>query len=283
MIGALEQSLPIINCQFHLMLSAFVSIPAVKMDWIAFGMKTVAVVSTKMAANALVPGLGAAFEFAQAAYDYKHGDKVGALISTVSGVADIVTLGLSGSIQGAMKEGAKKSTEQGAKEMAKKAGKEATKKYGREVGRQLAQGTFRGGKEAAVKHAPAMADEALKKAMKLVDELLRKEIAQGLISESAEEVLKEGTKKSILHDLILKGISTGGNDVLKGISKGYIGDATKKAISEATKQNKKLLFEFAKIAEEGALKELMNHSWKFTVQDWFFASAKGVINYSTKM
>ena len=63
-IGALEQSLPIINCQFHLMLSAFVSIPAVKMDWITSGMKTVVVVSTKVAANALVPGLGAADEFA---------------------------------------------------------------------------------------------------------------------------------------------------------------------------------------------------------------------------
>ena len=41
------------------MLSAFVSIPAVKMEWISFGIKTVAVVATKTAANALVPGLGA--------------------------------------------------------------------------------------------------------------------------------------------------------------------------------------------------------------------------------
>lgn len=265
------------------MLSAFVSIPAVKMEWMTFGMKTGAVILTKMAANALVPGLGAAVDFAQAAYDLNQGDKVGAAINVVSGVADIVTLGLSGSIQGAMKEGAKKSTEQGAKEMAKKAGKEATKKYGREVGRQLAQGTFRGGKEAAVKYAPAMARIVRKKATKEFGERLGKEIAQGLLPESVEKVFKVGTEKAIgafVNDLYLKSLSAGNNNAIKFIVEKYFEDVIEWAISNAMKQNSKLAFEFAKIAEKGASKEFEKHIWKIIENEVFFARLKAMTNCS---
>ena len=208
---------------------------------------------------------------------------MGALISTVSGVADIVTLGLSGSIQGVMKEGAKKSTKEGAKAMAKKAGKEATKKYGQEVGRQLAQGTFRGGKEAAVKYAPAMADLLRKKATKEFGERLGKEIALGLIPKSVEKVFEECTEKAFggfLYDLYLKGISTGGNDVLKRILKGYFEDEIEGLISEAMKQNPKLAFEFAKIAEEGALKEFEKYMFMIFHKDLVVARVKGEINRS---
>ena len=263
------------------MLSAFVSIPAVKMDWITFGIKTTGVVLAKMAANAVVPGLGAAVDFAQAANDLRHGDKLGAVINTASGVVDICTLGLSSSIQGAMKESAKKSTKEGAKVLGKKAGKEATKKFGRQVGRLVASGSL--GKEVADKYASAWAHQVRKKATKEFGEWLGKDIAQGLISESVEKVFKEGTKKAaggLLEDFCLKLLSTGGKDVANHICEAYFENGIQLVISQAMKQNPKLAFVFAKIAEEGALKEFEKHISKLMTKDVTVACAKAAINFS---
>ncbi|XP_067057877.1 uncharacterized protein [Acropora muricata] len=250
------------------------------MDWLIYGVKTAVVVSTKMAANNAVPGLGAAIDFTQAVYDLSQGDVVGASISTVSGVADLYSFGLFSSIKQAMTEGAKESTKEGAKVLAKKAGKETTKKFGHEVARQVAQGSFQGGKEAAIKYAPAMAREVRKKATKKFGERLGKDIARGLISESVEKVFEEGTKKAAggaLGDLSRKVISMGGNDVAKRILEGYCEDGIQLAISQALKQNPKLAFEFAKIAEEGASKEFGKHISKIIGKDFGVACVKGGI------
>lgn len=259
---------------------ACVYTPAVKRDWLKCGVKIAAVASTKMAINAVAPGCGALVDFAQAANDLWQGDNVGALLNVVSGVADICTLGIYGSVHGAMTESAKESTKEGAKEIGKKAGKEATKKLGREVGKQLAQGTFQGGKEAAIKYAPAMAREVSKKATKEVGKRLGKDIAGGLISESVEKVLEEGTKKAaggVFGDLFRKVVSTGGNDVAKLICEGYFEDGIHLGISQVLKQNPKLAFEFAKIAEEGASKEFGKHIWKIIGKDVCVACVKGGI------
>lgn len=213
------------------------------------GMKTVAVASTRMAVNALVPGSAAALDFVQAAYDLWRGDNVGALTNVVSGVAEICTCGLNSSVQGAMKESAKKSTKEGAKVMGKKAGKEATKKFGQKVARQVAEGSLQGGKEAATKYAWAWAEEARKKATKKFGKRLGKEIGRGLIPGSVEKVFKESTKDAaaeLLENLFREGISIASKDFAK---------------------NPKLAFEFAKIAEEGALKEFAKQKWKFYAKD----------------
>lgn len=256
------------------MLSAFVSIPAVKMDWI---IKTTGVVLAKTAVNAVAPGMGSIVDFAQAANDLWQGDKMGALINVASGVVDICTFGVSSSVKEAMKKGAKESTKEGAKVMGKKAGKEATKKFGRQVGRQLAQETFQGGKDAAIKYAPALADQVRKKATKEFGKRLGKDIARGLIPESVEKVYNEATKM-LLDDLCRKVMSTGGNDVAKGILKEYFEDVIQLVISQVMKKNPTLAFEFAKIAEEGALKEFAKHIWKITAKDLGVACAKGAIN-----
>lgn len=259
---------------------ACVSTPAVKRDWLKCGVKIAAVASTKMAINAFAPGCGALLDFGLAANDLWQGDKVGAVLNVVSGVADICTLGLYSSVQGAMTESAKESTKEGAKVMGKNVGKEATKKFGREVGKQLAQGTFQGGKEAAKKYAPAMAREVRKKATKEFGEWLGKDIAGGLISGSVEKVFEEGTKKAAggaLGDLFRKVVSTGGNDVAKRIFEGYFEDGIQLAISQTLKQNPKLAFEFAKIAEEGASKEFRKHIWKFIAKDVGVACVEGGI------
>lgn len=254
--------------------------PAVKMDWVIFGLKTTTVVATKMVANNAVPGLGAAVEFIEAAYDLRQGDIVGAAICTVSGVADLYSLGLFSSVKQAMTEGAKKSTKEGAKVLGKKAGKEVTKKYGQQVGRELASGTFQGGKEAVVKHAPAIARQLRKKATKKFGKQLGKEIGQGLISESVENVFKEGTKKAageLLPDFCLKLMSTGGKDIANRIFEGYFEDVIQLVIFQAIKQNPKLAFEFAK---EGALKEFAKHIWKIIAKRLGVAFVKGAINCS---
>jgi len=147
------------------------------MEWmISFGIKTAVFVLAKMAANAVMPGLGSAVDFAQAGNDLWQGDKLGAVLNAASGVADICTLGLSSSVQGAMKESAKKSIKEGAKVMGKKAGKEATKKFGQEVGRQVASGAL--GKEVAGKYASAWAVQVRKKATKEFGKRLAKDIAR---------------------------------------------------------------------------------------------------------
>lgn len=253
------------------------------MDWVIFGLKTTIVVATKMAANIAVPGLGAAVEFIEAAYDLRQGDIVGAAICTVSGVADLYSLGLFSSVKQAMTEGAKKSTKEGAKVLGKKAGKEATKKYGKQVGRRLASGTFQGGKEAVVKYAPAVADKLRKKATKEFGERLGKEIGQGLIFESVEKVCKEGTKKAaggFLDDLSRKVISTGGNDVVNRILMEYSEDGIRRVMElgiQAMKQKPKPAFVFAKIAEGGALKEFEKHIEEIFFKDFGVACVKGVI------
>ena len=262
------------------MLSAFVSIPAVKMDWLTLGCKTLLVVSTKMAANNALPGSGAAVDFLLAANDLRHGDIVGAVINTVTGVGDLYSFGLFSSVKEAMTEVAKASTKEGAKVMGKKAGKEATKKIGQQVGRRLAQGTFQGGKEAAIKYAPALADQVRKKATKEFGERLGKDIARGLISESVENVFEEGTKKAAggaLGDLFRKVVSTGGKDVANSIFEQYFEDGIQQLTSQAMKRNPKLAFEFAKIAEEGALKEFEKHISKIIAKDVAVTCVKGGI------
>lgn len=217
------------------MLSAFVSIPAVKMDWLTSTIKTAAIAGTKTAVNAVLPGWGAAIDFAQAANDLWQGDNVGALLNVVSGVADICTLGLSSYVKGAMTKGAIKSTTEGAKVMGKKAAKEATKEVGHKVARQIAKGSL--AKEVASKYASAWAEEARKKATKTFGKRLGKEIGRNLISESVEKVFKEGTKKA-------------GVEFVDYLAK-----------------NPKFAFEFAKIAEEGAWKEFAKQKWKFIAKD----------------
>lgn len=251
-----------------------------------FVLKTTGVVLAKTVANNAVPGLGAAVDFVQAGYDLRQGDIAGAAINTVTGVADLYSFGLFSSVKEAMKEGAKESTKEGAKVMGKKAVKEATKKVGHKVARQIAQGTFKGGKEAASKYASAMALEVRKEVMKEFRERLGKDLSRGLISESVEKVFEEGTKKAaggVLGDLFCKVVSTGGNDVAKRIFEGYFEDGIQLAISQALKQNPKLAFEFAKIAEEGALKEFKKNISKIIAKNVGVACAKGAINFSAKV
>ena len=79
-------------------------------DLLGSGVKFALNVGVRVIANVLAPGSSAAIDFFQAAYDLSQGKKGDAAINTLSGVAELLTLGVSGSIKEAMKASAKKAT-----------------------------------------------------------------------------------------------------------------------------------------------------------------------------
>ena len=94
--------------------------------------KTAAKIAGKVALNCVAPGSGAIMDFGEAAYDFYNGDIIGGSINIVSGVADVVSFGVVGSVKEAMKESTKKAVVDTAKTEAKSAAKKATKKVGQE-------------------------------------------------------------------------------------------------------------------------------------------------------
>ena len=211
------------------------------------------VIGCKILAKALLntaaPGSGAAVEFAAAAMDLYYGNVTGGILNSLSGVADLVTLGMSGVAKDAMKEGAKGAVIQTAKETAKTVGKEGRKKVGQQVG---------------------------------------KELAQGVLNEAVGEVFSKGTKntaKSMATFAFLSALSSGRVDVFKTMS-GDLGEEwltsiVQKALSEKAK---KFTFEFTKKAAiTGAEKEFQKYAAKIFVKDVGFAVSKGMVNYSSRL
>ncbi|KAJ7370265.1 hypothetical protein OS493_033611 [Desmophyllum pertusum] len=116
-----------------------------------------ATVGAKFACNAVLPGSGAAVDFFLAGKCLYNGDKTGAAINTVSGIADLVSFGLAGCIKDAMKGGAKTAATETAKQTAKSASKEATKNVGEELSKQLATGVIEGSAKSAAVEATKVA------------------------------------------------------------------------------------------------------------------------------
>jgi len=165
---------------------------------------------------------------------------VGCAISIISGMADLVTLGLASSTKEAMKKTARESVAQFAKETMKSSSKETSKKaFGKQVG---------------------------------------KELAKGVTSQATKEVWHESTKmtfKSLSQDIVLSGVSSGGHNVLNII----FGDLREKLILEALKQKPiEIAFDLTKeAAKKGAEEEFKKRSYKFFVKDLGVAALKGGI------
>ena len=97
----------------------------------------------KTALNTCVmPGSGSSIDFLEAVVCLCYGDLSGAAINTLSGFADLSTLGLAGHVKEAMKRGAKSAVVQTSKEMAKSTSKEGAKTLGKKVGMGIAQGAI---------------------------------------------------------------------------------------------------------------------------------------------
>ena len=100
------------------------------MEWAAWGAKLGGKVVGKVALNACLPGLGSAVDFGEAGMCFWKGDVTGGVVNTVSGFANLATLGAVSATKDAMKESAKGAVVQSGKDTAKAAGKEASKKVG---------------------------------------------------------------------------------------------------------------------------------------------------------
>ena len=74
------------------------------MEWAVYAGTLGAKIGGKVVLNACLPGSGSIIDFAEAGKCFYNGDVIGGMISTVSGLADIATLGLVGAAKEAMKE-----------------------------------------------------------------------------------------------------------------------------------------------------------------------------------
>ena len=252
------------------------------MEWAAWAGTLGAKIGTKLALNACLPGSGSIIDFAEAGKCFYNGDVIGGMISTVSGLADIATLGLASTTKEAMKESAKKAVVQSAKDTAKSAAKEASRKAGQDLGKQLAMGTTKVGKVAAINMAKVFAESASKEATKNVGQQVAKELAKGVTTEAVEQVFQEGTKMTVntfLQRIGLAVVSSGGSQVWKTIFEDVGADVSEKFISEVMKQNRRILFELTKeAAKKGAEEEFKKQSLKLLAKDVGVSTLKGTIS-----
>lgn len=205
------------------------------MEWIVSG----GFLGGKILLNVALPGSGSLVDFGEACYCAYNGDNVGCAISIISGMADLVTLGLASSTKEAMKKTARESVAQFAKETMKSSSKETSKMFGKQVS---------------------------------------KELAKGVASQATKEVWHESTKmtlKSLSQDIFLSGVSSGGHHVLDVIYK----DLREKLILEALKQKpKEIAFDLTKeAAKKAAREEFKKRSYNFFVKDVSAAVIKGGI------
>ena len=248
------------------------------MGWTTYVGTFLVKIGVKIALNTCLPGLGSTVDFAEAANCFYNGDVYGGVISTVSGVVDIATLGLVGATKEAMKESAKGAVVQSAKDTAKSAAKEASRKVGQDLRKQIATGAIKDGKDAAIKMAKVLAESASKEATRKVGQQVGKELAKGVTTEAVEQVFQEGTKMTVnnlLQSAGLAAVSSGGRQVWKTT----LEDVGEKLIFEALKQNpKQIAFELTKeAAKKGAEEEFKKHAVKFIVKDVGVAGLKGTV------
>ena len=194
----------------------------------------------KIVLNVALPGYGSLVDFSEACYRAYNGDKVGCAISIISGLSDLVTLGLASPTKEAIKKTVRGSVAQFAKETMKSSSKETSKTFGKQVGKELAKG-----------------------------------VASQATKEVWHELSTKMTLKSLSQDIFLSGISSGGYHVWDIIFE----DLIEKLILEALKQKpKEIAFELTKeAAKKGAREELMKRSYKFIAKDAIVALLKGGI------
>ncbi|XP_078354845.1 uncharacterized protein LOC144639400 [Oculina patagonica] len=208
--------------------------------WSLYLAKFGAKVGAKVLINMYAPGFGASIEFVDAVKCFYDGDITGGVINTLSGIGDLASFGLVGSIKEVMRGGAKATVVATVKEMGKLAPKEVTKKLGQQAG---------------------------------------KEIAKGVLNEATEEVWRQNAKMTLNKagvGAFLAFLSSGGHQVSKTV---YEDLSEKIAFEMMAKSTKMGAFELTKdAAKEGAKKEFMKKSYILFQKDLFFAASKGIVN-----
>lgn len=260
-------------------------------SWTVYGLNFTAKLVVKVGLNVAMPGSGSAVDFAEAAKNFYDGHYLDALISTASGISDILTLGMSGAAKDLAKETGKEAVAQAAKENAQIAAKEASKKVGEDLAKNLATGTITSsGKAAAIKAAKASAASAAKEATKKVGKQVGKDLAKGVVNDAIEKVFYDGTKstfQNLVTSVPLSAISSGGTNIFKTIAKDTCQEFSEKTLENflrggVTQGAKSFACEFAESAAlKGAEKELIRYNAKIFRKDLSIAVFKGAVNYST--
>lgn len=257
-------------------------------SWTAYGFKFTCKLAAKVGLNVAMPGAGSVVDFTEAAWNLYDGNIVGALISTVSGISDILTLGLSSAAKDLATESGKKAVSEAAKKGAGTAAKKATKKVGEKLAKDLATGTITAStKAAAIEAAKVTAGSAAKEATKKVGEQVGKDLAKGVVNDAIERVFYDGTKitfqnfvKAGSFSMLSSGgknaVNTVATDLLQEFGEKYFVDLFKGSV----KQNVQMFAcDFArKAALKSAEKEFANYATKVFVKDLAAVSAKGVLN-----
>ena len=253
--------------------------------WLGWGAKLTGTVAVKATLNIALPGLAAAVDFGQAAYDLYQGDTTGAVINTISGVAELLTFGFAGSAKKLMEERAKEAAVLAAKQAAKQAEKAAAKKVGQEFAKTLATGMVQGSKAAAIQSTKQTAKAAGKEATKTVGKMVSKEFAKGVVNEAVEDVWRQGTKttlKSLGHNGLMGFLSSGGHEIWKNVGENVY-EPLIKSVFELTSQNKMHMFQLtADAAKTAAGKEFMKNYSTLLGIEYGVAAVKGGIRKGTQ-
>lgn len=220
--------------------------------------KTTLRIGLRMGMNYVLPGSAAVWDFTEAANDLIHGNIVGGAINIVSGVSEIVTLGIASQVKEAVWGGAKKGVVDAAKneakstvkkELSKTAAKEVRKQVGQKYGTEMAKGVisiatddvmFRGGSLLTLQKMTGLATNELFSNGLRLDKALVRSSLESVSAKTVEDLFTGFTKASY----------------------------------------KNVCPTILNAAQMGAQKEFKKHSWKFFVNDVGGGIFRGVIKES---
>lgn len=201
----------------------------------------------KLVINLYAPGWSgysaASIEFIHAIKCFCDGDKTGGFINILSGIGELASLGLMGTIKDTIKGSAKANAVAAVKGIAKSVPKEMSKK----IGQQAA-----------------------------------KEFAKGVVTEATEEVLRKGTKMTVYKtglEAFIAAMSSGGHQVGTIVVEDLSEKLAFEMMAMMAESTKMGAFELTKnAAMEGAKREFMKNSYKLVTKDVIIGISKGAAN-----
>ena len=251
--------------------------------WASYLGKLALKTGAKMAMNYFAPGSGAAVDFIEATNDYRNSNNVSCAINMVSGVAEIVTLGIASSVKEAVQGSTKKAVVDAAKKEAKSSVKILKKKMGGELGKRLATRTVTAsGKAAAIQETKELVKAAAKQTTKEVGEKYGKAIAKEVVTKATEEVMIQSGKltlkkvQEIAFAKLLSNCFRLNKDFVQNLLESLAEKTAEDVFAELTKASYKNMCPIImEVATTGAKEEFKKHSWKFVAKDFGFELIKG--------
>lgn len=212
-------------------------------DWRDWVFKLTATVVIKAGFNFFVPGSAAVVDFGRAFYYLHQGDIGGFVSNAFSGVAELVTFGVAGSLTEAMK---------------------------------------RSGKAAAVSAVRDVATQSsCKEASKKIGQQLSLFIASGGIDKAIGEVVREHTRTTLTslgHQGLQGLISSGGHDICKNVGGSIYEQFLKDACKRTIETEMRTAFQF-QLAADAVKTAAGKEYYELLKIEYGLAAVKGGIRY----